>query len=144
MVGGTEIAQPGVRLGAQSLFQRGSQPRLADARFTRQQDRLALSCPSLLPALKQKLEFLGSPDQRRRNAMQRIKAPLRIGLAGDAPGGDGSCEALELLVAEIDHVKQSDDQPVRAASDHDGVRLGQGLQACRKVGRFADDGLFLR
>ena len=144
MIGGAEIAQPSMRLGVQSLMERGDQPRLADARFARQQHCLALSCPSLLPALKQKLEFLRPPYKRRRNAMQRIKAALCIGLASNAPGADRSCETLELPLAEIDHVKQSDNQPLCAVGDHDGVRLGQGLQACRQVGRLADDGLLLR
>ena len=67
--------------------------------------RLALSGLSQLPALHQKLELLRPPDERRRNAMLRIKAALCIGLAGNAPDADRNRESLELPLAEIDHVE---------------------------------------
>lgn len=133
-----------MRLGAQSLFQRGRQAGLANPRLPRQHHRLAFSCASLLPALKQKLEFLGSPHQRRRDGVQRIEASLGISLAGDAPGGNRGGEALELLKTEVDHLEQPCNQPLRAVSDHDGAWLGKGLQASRGVRRVADHGLFLR
>ena len=47
-------------------------------------------------------------------------------------------------MTEIDHIKQTGNQPVRAVGDDDGVRLGKGLQARRQVGRLADDGFLLR
>jgi hypothetical protein len=51
MIGGAEIAQPRVRRGVQSLKERSDQPRLANAWFARQQNRLAVSSLSQLPAL---------------------------------------------------------------------------------------------
>ena len=46
--------------------------------------------------------------------------------------------------AEIADLEQIADQPARAGSDDDRVRLGQGLQPGGQVWRFADHRLLLR
>ena len=144
VIGGAEIAQPRMRLGGQSLVQRREQPRLADACFARQEHRLAVSGPRLLPALEQKLEFLRPPHQRGRNTVARLKAALGPCLAGNAPNADRLCEALELPVADIDHIEQTRDQPLRASAMTTLPGPASGLQPRCQIGRVADDGLLLR
>src|SRR6185437_10025253 len=103
-----------------------------------------LTSPSLSPALKQKFKFLRPPDERRRNAMLRIKAALCTSLAGNAPGTHRTCETLKIPVTEVDCLKQPANQPMRAVGNDDGARLGQHLQARREIGCLPDDGFFLR
>ena len=53
-------------------------------------------------------------------------------------------DALEVLCAEVLKLKQVPDELASCLSNHNAVRLRNALQARGKVGRLANDGLFLR
>src|SRR5206468_12044314 len=57
VIGRAEIAESSVRLGAQSLMQRGDQTRLADTRLARQSHDLTLSRPTLLPTWTEQFDL---------------------------------------------------------------------------------------
>ena len=53
-------------------------------------------------------------------------------------------DALEVLCSEVLKLEQIAEQLAGALGNDDAVRLGNALQACRKVRRLADDAALLR
>ena len=88
--------------------------------------------------------LLVAADQRRGAGAQRLEAAERAVLGQHAPGALRLGKALQRLRPEIHDLEPRADLPARALGNHDGVRLGQRLQAGGEVGRFADDRLLLR
>jgi hypothetical protein len=142
---GAEIAQPRVRFGGEVFQQRGRQPRLADARFTGEQHDLPFVrlCPR--PAPKQQFEFFFPPNEGGQTArVQRLEAALHGSRPQRRKDPHPPRDALEIYRPEVVKLEQIAEQLSRTLGDDDHVRLGDALQACRKVGGLADDAALLR
>ena len=140
-----EIAQARVRLGGEAFQQRGREPRFADAGLAGEQHHLAFAglCPR--PAPQQQFEFFFPPDERGQAArVQRLEAAFHRTRPQRRPGPHRPGDALEVLRPEVLKLEQIAEKPSRALGDDDPVRLGDALQARRKVRRLADDAALLR
>ena len=92
-----EVAQAGMRIVLDVIFQRRGQARLADARLPRQQHHAAFAFFDLLPAPPQQLDFLFAADERGLGrGAERLEAARDGALAQHAPGADRLLEAFEL------------------------------------------------
>ena len=90
------------------------------------------------------VDFLVAADQPgQRRSVQSLEPALDNTRTHHLPSRDRRGDALHLDGAEIAVLEEIANQPPRASGDDDRVRLGQGLQAGGKVGRFPNDGLFL-
>ena len=69
-----------MRLGSDVLRKRRREPRLADARLAGDQHHPPFAALRLLPAAEQQLDFLVTPDERRRPRAQRLE-PAQLPLS---------------------------------------------------------------
>ena len=75
--------------------------------------------------------------------MQRLEAAFRRTRPQRRPGPHRPGDALEVLCPEVLKLEQIAEKLSRAFGNDDPVRLGDALQACRKVRRLADDAALL-
>src|SRR5262245_41554245 len=68
---GTAALESGMRLPDDVVFEDLDQPRLPDARFSTQQDRLAVAIFHVLPTLTEEPDLLLPPHQRRESSTCR-------------------------------------------------------------------------
>ena len=92
-------------LGFNMLGQRGREPRLADTRLAGDQHHPPFAALRLLPAAGQQLEFLITPDERRRPGAQRLEAAQDAALTDDAPSMLRFGKPGERLRAEIGEIE---------------------------------------
>ena len=134
-----------MRLAADAIEQRLDQPRLAHAGFAGEQDGLALALLRQPPALQQQAHLLRAADERRENCRARRFEPARQRCFPQHPPGRHRIgKAFEHMLAAAFVFESASEQAVSRVGNNDGVRLGQCLQACGKVRRFADDQFFAR
>ena len=139
------VLQPRMGFGLEPLQQRSREARLADARLAGDEHDAPFAGLGLLPAPRQQIELLVSPEQRRGEiGPTSLKTVLHPACPGDVPHVHRVGEAFERLPAEVAVVEQGADQPMRLGADQQCVGLGQRLQAGGEVGRFADRRLLLR
>ena len=145
VLGRAEIAQPRVPLVCQPVEKRGREPRLADARFAREQNDLALSFLGLGPAAHEKPDLLLAAHKRGEPARVKGVEPARLrALAHHRPDAHRPAGALELLRPELIELEQVAQQFPGVLGDDDAVRLGDSLQARGAIRRLADDGRLAR
>ena len=145
VVGGAEMAQREVRLVCQLLAKGVHQPRLADARLTRDQDHLAVAVLGPAPALHEHGQLVLASDQRRdAMPMEGLEAAIGRAFAPNPERGDRLWEALDPGRTEVGQLEQTADEAPGRLADHDAAGRGQRLQPGGKVRRLADHGAFLR
>src|SRR6516165_1338762 len=133
-----------MRLGVNALLQCGGDPRLAEARFPRDQYDLAVPHLGARPAPQQQLNLLvaaNEPGQRR--SAQGLEPAGDDTRTQDLPGRHRRGDALDFDGPEIAVLEEVAGQSARTGSDDDRVRLGQDLQTGCEVRRLADDRLLL-
>src|SRR5262245_50075290 len=96
-----EIPQAGMRLARDVLGKRRREPRLADARLAGDQYHSTFPSLRLLPASDKQVDFLVTPDKRRRLRAQRLEAAQDPALAQDPPRALRLGEAGEHLQPDI-------------------------------------------
>ena len=134
-----EITKAGVELASDLLGKCRGEPRLADARLAGDQHHPSLAGLRLLPATDQQLQLLGAADERHRPRAQCLEAAHNSALAQYLPSRDRRGHALKFDLAEIPIVEQVAGQPAGTGGDHDGVGLGQDLQASGEIWRITGD-----
>ena len=139
-----EEAQPDVRLGGKPLHHGLGDARLADTGFARDQHDATVARFRLLPAPQQQLNLLVAADQRRRRGAQRLEAALDRACPQRRPGRTGSAMPLRSLAPRSCKLEEIAEKSSCALGDDDRVRLGDPLQARRKVRCLADDAALLR
>ena len=145
VIGGAKMADCDVRLVRQLLAKGVQQPRLANARFARDQDDLAISVLGPVPALQQHSQLVVTSDQRRQAlSVEGLEAAVGGALALDPEGRDRLCEALDLGWTEVGQLEQRAHQPPGRLADDDGAGRGKGLQPGCEIRRLADHGALLR
>ena len=145
VVGRTEMTDCDVRLVRQLFAKGAQQPRLANARLTRDQDHLAVAVLGPAPALEQHGQFVLTSDQRRQALpVEGLEPAIGGAFALDHEGGDRLRKALDPRRTEVGQLEQTADQPPGRLADDDAARLGQSLQAGCKVRRLADHRALLR
>src|SRR5208282_6762758 len=75
---------------------------------------------------------------------RRLEAADVLRLAKNRPDGNRRVKAFQGSRSKRLQLERAAQEPARGLRDHNGARPGQRLQARRQIGRFADDGLFLR
>ena len=88
-------------LASDVLGQRRREPRLADARLAGEEDHSSFAALRLVPAAQEQLDFLVSPDERRRSRAQGLEAADLAALAQDPPGALRIAKTGELLRSEV-------------------------------------------
>ena len=140
-----EVAQAGMGIVLDVIFQRRGQARLADAGLAGQQHHAAFAVLDLLPSPQQQLHFLVAADQRGLGCRAEGLEAARDGaLAQHAPSADRVLEALELRRLDGLVFEQIAGEAARGGGDDDGIRRCGRLQPRREVRRFADDVALLR
>ena len=100
-------AQPRIRLTRQPLQKGRGEPRLADARFAREQDDMPLAFLRLDPGTKQKPNLLFATHERAEPAGVQPIEPARLGaLTHHRPGERRPGDALEFLRPEVVEIEQ--------------------------------------
>ena len=128
-----------MRLVAQTVAQGPEDPRLADARFSRQEHDLALARFCLQPAVEQQRHLTVAPDEwRQARGVLRLEAAFRRHFSDDPPDLHRLGEALDVMDPVIGAFKQVADETTRGRRNHHGIRVGQRLQARRQVRRLPD------
>ena len=99
----------------------------------------------LRPAPEMQVDLLFATNERRLSGAmpQGLKPVLNGAGANDAPRLDRLSKALGRHRTQALALEQSSDKAARAATDDQGIRFGDGLQACREIWRFANDRVFL-
>jgi hypothetical protein len=115
-----------------------AQARLADARFAREQQRLALAVAGARQALQQQREFaLAADEGRQRAGGPRVEAAGDDALAEHAPGLERrAVTPADPPAARLD-VEGACDEAPRLGRDQDLTGFGQPLQPHRETGRLA-------
>src|SRR5262245_52111808 len=140
-----KTADARVRFVGKPVHQSGSQSRLADARFTGEQDDLPLARLGLGPAPKQEFALFFPPDQcSQATLMQRLEAALYGARPQHRPGPHSPSDALEFLRANILNLKERTQQSSCAFGDDDTVWLRNSLEPCCEIWRLPDDAPLLR
>src|SRR6516225_9472948 len=134
-----KIAQARMRLVCDVLEKRYGQPRFADARLTGDQHHSALAGICLLPAAQQELNFLLTPDERRRLRAQGLEAAHRAAFAQHPPRALQSGKPGKLLRPEILQIEQRADLPPRVFGNDERTWGDQTLQSGSEVWRLADN-----
>ena len=99
-------------------------------------------CPR--PAPKQQFEFFFPPDQRSQTRrVQCLEAAFRRTRPQRRPGSHRAGDTLEVFCPEVLKLKQIVKKSPGSFGDDHRVRLGEPLQARRKVRRLADNRLLL-
>src|SRR5262249_4197538 len=130
----------GVRFALQPLKRGRSNPRLADAGLAREQHHLAFSALCPRPATQQQIDLLLAADERRQGRrMKGLKATFDTALTEHLKGRQRLAEAFGGNGAEIVVLEEVANELPRASGNHHTVWFGNRLQACRKIGRLADD-----
>ena len=75
--------------------------------------------------------------------MQCLEVAFRRTRPQRHPGPHRPGDAFDFLGTKVLQLEQIAEKPSRAVGNDDGVRLGQGMQARRKVRRLADDATLL-
>ena len=97
------------------------------------------------PAPPQHLEFLFPSDQGgEASRMQRLEAAFHGARLQNRPGPHRPGNALELAHPKVIELEEAAEKPSCAFGDDDHVRLGEALQARRKVRRLADHAALFR
>jgi hypothetical protein len=145
VVGRAEMGNCDVRLARQLLTKGVQQPRLANARFARDQDHLAVAVLGPAPAFQQHGQLVLTSDQRRHALpMEGLEAAIGGAFALDHEGGDRLCKALDPRRTKVGQLEQRADQPPGRLTDDDAAGRGKRLQTSRQVRRLADHGALLR
>src|SRR5262245_61866972 len=133
-----------MRLTAQLFLQRPRQPRLADARLSRQQHHAALAALGLVPAAQQQLKFLFPPEKwRRSRLMLRLEPAFNLAYPEHLTHMHWLGKSLERVPPEIAVVEERTDQAVGDGRDDDRIGLSDRLQARHQVRGLADRGVLL-
>jgi hypothetical protein len=144
-VGRATALEPAVGRLGQSLAERLEKPRLPEARVAREEHRLALALPDLLPAFEQQPHLLVASHERSELARVHVEAAahacrLEHGVCADRIG-----DALQHRGSEILRCEDPRDQPQRRSADQHRVRLGRAFEPRRDVRGVAEGkGLALR
>ena len=134
-----------MRFVADPLAERRQNARLADARPARDERDLTFVLACLAPAVEEQRHLMLAPyEGRQALGLRRLKAADVLRLTQDRPGGNRRVEAFQGSRSKRLQLERAAQEPPRGLGDHHGARLGQRLQSRRQIGRFADDGLFLR
>src|SRR5215472_6657446 len=116
-----EITKAGVRFASDLLGKCRREPRLANARLAGDQYDPSFAALRLLPAAKQEVDFLITPDERRLPRTQRLEPADEAALANNAPavlrlGETGKLPSTEILKleqgAELPPCRIGDDKAV--------------------------------
>jgi hypothetical protein len=139
-----EVAQAGVRFGADRLLERCDQARFADSGFAPNEDHATFVDVDLPPAAQQQLDLLVAPDEGRLPRTQRLEAARNRALSQHPRALDRRCRAVHTERPECLIFEKLADQPARARGDGDRAGDARGLQPCRELRRFADDAALRR
>src|SRR5579872_1727416 len=128
MVRRTEVAQSSVRFAYKPLQRGGSDTRLADAWFGREQDDLTLAALCSLPASVQQLDLFLATDQRRQSGrMERLEPSFNGAGTDHPPCLYGLGDPFQLDHAKIGALEQRSDGSPRVLCYDDRVWLCQRL-----------------
>ena len=144
MKSGAVVGERDQRLVGEAVGEGPDEARLADARFSGQQDDLALAAAGRLPAVGQEVQLAGAVDEGHQFVgPPRLALPIQVAGAAHLPGRDGQGDSFQGLRTQALKLEGGPGEIAGHAVDHHAVRLRQGLQAGRYVGCFADRGDFL-
>jgi hypothetical protein len=133
-----EVAQL-ARLATELLHEVCNEAGLADPRLTDEQHHTTVATLRLKPALRESVQLLISPQQRRQGCrrMERLGAAA-VNRGRDLPGRNLLGETLHCKGSQILAIEQAVDLPVRRGIDHKGARPGSALQAGGEIRRSPD------
>src|SRR5262249_24703213 len=122
------------------LLESREQARFPDPRLARQQYNLTVSCFRPAPTPPQQFHFvLTANEWRQCRCPQCPETIIDTARAEHFPDLDRFSEPFEPHCAKVTKLKQIANQAAGTCGNHDGVRLGQGLQPRGKVWRLADN-----
>src|SRR6516165_1914475 len=136
------VAQARVRLAGDALGESRRKAGLTDTRLSRDQNDLPFALPRETLAFQKIVDLILAADKigQFRHA-DRFEAALRSRQAFDRPCRERFGNTLDLVAAKIAQTEQITEQPARGAGDDDRPRLGQCLEARRKVRRIPDQSM---
>ena len=133
--------QPRMRNSRQPLVQLPDDPRLADRRFTAQQDHLPFAGRGALEAVEQQSDLVLAPDEAGKPTGTGIEAALDRALGQHLPNPHRLGDAFQLLRPKIvEDERSADELPCQPADHDDLVRSRQSFQTRRQVRGLAGDG----